>query len=192
MCSLKLQRLKLYEKLQAPKPVHEQSDCCTSDLTDEELEVLDSELQVPSNFTDEEDSALFFISGFVAKSTDPNATAVLPSDPLPESEFTELLTRGRLTFPSSQMYTFTRLCYGAFTKLSNLQNIAKCSSRTRKLFTLLLHSLPFDFAEQDKVCRKLCNTFFKGLVNQRNTALIPRAPASAASERKMRKLTSAI
>lgn len=190
VCSLKLQRLKLFDSLKAKKPAHEFSGCCTEDFADEELEVLDNTGSNMDNITEEENATLYFIAGYIAKKTGDSGERPLVQS-VPESEFVELVSRGRLTFPSSDLFLFSRLSYIAFSRLSALPKFPSCASRVRRLFLLLLESADYNLADGPTVCRKLTNTFFKGICQLRNTQLIPIAPNAASTERRKRKLTAA-
>ena len=68
---IKLRRLKLFGLLEIPDTnAHENADCCESDLTDDELILLDRCFEVSDDITTEVKSALYYISGYVAMKED--------------------------------------------------------------------------------------------------------------------------
>ena len=69
MNSLSLQRLKLYHKLDITQSVisYSSKGCCTTNLTDEELFMLDEAFALRSTLSETDESALYYISGYVAK-----------------------------------------------------------------------------------------------------------------------------
>lgn len=188
-CSLKLQRLKLYETLQIRKQVHVQAICCTSEFTDEEIGILDKTVSAQLDLSEEVEATLYFICGYVAKKTQMDQARCNVEKLPPESEFTQLVSRGRLTFPSTDLFQFSRLSYFAFSRLSEIQSFPPCCNRVRRLFLFLLTSTDFDFLCNEKVCQKMANTFFKGFTQLWNTRLAPVRPNSSSHERRKRKLT---
>ena len=68
ICSLGMQRLKLYNKLNLHQSDDVNNDCCAQDLqtNDEDIELVESSFTDSSHLNDEERSALYYISGYVA------------------------------------------------------------------------------------------------------------------------------
>ena len=67
LSSIKLRRLKLFALLEIPDTnAHENGDCCESDLTDDELILLDRCFEVSDDITTEVKSVLYYISEYVA------------------------------------------------------------------------------------------------------------------------------
>jgi hypothetical protein len=188
--SLRLQRLKLYDRLKIKGSSHVQSPCCSKDFNDVELDIVDQAMMDFPSGTEEEHASLFYICGYIAKTVPsvPNGS-IFDCIP-PESEFTNNLNRGLLTLPCIELFHFSKMAYFVFSHLTQLPDFPLCSVRVQKLLMILLSSTPFDFEENEKVCRKLTNTFYKGLMQQRNTLLIPRNPNAAANERRKRKLSA--
>ena len=110
MSSLSLQRLKLYHKLAITQSVtsHSSKGCCTTNMTDEELFMLDEAFALRSTLSETDESALYYISGCVAKEENitPNSNDMdsYAGMEYPCSEFTTLLSRGNLTHPHHQNY----------------------------------------------------------------------------------------
>lgn len=170
LSSLQLQRLKLYDKLAIDDPSPCPGlKCCDSDLTDHELEALDDSFSEGSYLSAEESSALYYACGYVAyKMGGCYASPEVSVDDVPESEFTDLLSRGKLSYPSDSLFAFAVNCFYVFkTVTSELSDNSKCSSRTIHLFSCLLDVFPNDFdTRKSEVCKRLANIFYKGLVKQ--------------------------
>ena len=68
ICSLSMQRLKLYNKLNLHQSDDVNNDCCAQDLQTnaEDIELVDSSFTDSSHLNDEERSTLYYISGYVA------------------------------------------------------------------------------------------------------------------------------
>ena len=66
MNSLNLQRSKLYNELEIKNQGHLGWDCCRSNLSPEEIDLLDDCFQHSSKLTAIERSILYYIAGYVA------------------------------------------------------------------------------------------------------------------------------
>ena len=99
--TLNLERLKLFSKLEIEQNNEQLNNsscqCDINDFEDEMSDLVEAAFTVASNLSSNERSILYFISGYVARKEN------LKSDPnvikLPESEFTELVSRGKLRYP---------------------------------------------------------------------------------------------
>ncbi len=136
------------------------------------------EFQVES-ITVEEHSALYFICGYITKKENLKATddiLVAGNDnQVVDSEFTTLLSRGQLTYPSGELYTFSLLCYCVFLSLKGVS----CRTKLSKIFRIIYDSFIFSFGSTESVIRRLLNTLYNGYVKDVND--------SASSEQTMRK-----
>lgn len=64
LCSAKLRRMKFFVYLEtSEKYQHQQASCCTSDLTDEELETVDKCAEKLGELSSEENATLYYMSG---------------------------------------------------------------------------------------------------------------------------------
>ena len=147
----------------------------------------DAAVVVSLGLSSELESTLFFISGYLQHKFDLPAPAV-STDSAPESEFTSLLSRGRLKYPSENLFQFVRLCYTYFDIVYSPVQRLRCVTYFRKLLSFLYSSTPFEIcAPIDRLCHCIVNCFFKGVTK------IEHAPMQvpAGSQRKLRKLTDA-
>ena len=192
-----MQRLKLFDKLNADKVAyadHQQSSsCCSSELSDEELLILDDAL-ICMPMECETEAALYYVSGYVAFKENVLAnTSINNNSDLPTSEFLFNLSRGGLCHPEPALVGFARCCYFIFQQIiNNFENHYKthCSNRFHRLFICLGEVYPCDFlGKLINICRRLINIFYKGCVKAINdNPKIRPSSSSAASQRKQRKL----
>lgn len=190
LSSLKLQRLKLFHRLSVDGANHcakVESVCCSDPFKDEELETLDSAIIHADSHSDEENATLYYISGYVAFKLGANK-ANEPTEQ-PASEFTDLVSRGKLSHPVPEMFYFSKIAYKVFLDLQGLPAKLTCAKRLKNLLQLLLSSLPIDLEMDQGVCQILSNVFFQGLVAKASSNLINNPVTSALCERKLNKLS---
>jgi len=181
-------------------------DCCSLELFPEDVEVMDDAIvSVSADFSPELEAALFYVSTLDIYITNSLRSAGrsrviqqqhnkfgLPGPPESApmdspSEFTTFLSRGRLKYPSEDVFQFVRLCYNYFDLVSSSEERFKCVSYFRKLLFFLYSSSPFDIpAAMSKVCLFIVNCFFKGLVKNQCDSLSKKD----CNQRKIRKLTN--
>ena len=105
--SLSLRRLKLYSKLGLENVDDtNKNECCEGNLDDrdEDLELLHSCFNYASDLSEDEKASLYYISGYVAfkeSLTVPDDVVISDHD---AGEFTEMISRGKLTHPPSTLY----------------------------------------------------------------------------------------
>ena len=108
--SLSLRRLKLYSKLGLENVVDtNKNECCEGNLDDrdEDLELPDSCFNYASDLSEDEKASLYYISGYVAF----KESLTVPDD---AGEFTEMISRGKLTHPPSTLYDLSLYLYSFF------------------------------------------------------------------------------
>ena len=181
-------RLQLYNKLDLtgddqPSVVHEQSKCCSDNFTEFDLLLMDSVFEDSTKLSIEETSALYFVAGYVAfkeglryESDDDHEVGE------EHSEFIHLVNRGKLTFPPKDLFLFTTYAYTLF-KHSDHQS---CANYTKRAFNFLYESLNLNFDNPLRVCQRLSNCFFKGLVRKETDS---RMSGKKENVRRKRKLT---
>ena len=109
--ALKLQRIKLFSRLEKDVFLeHTENDCCKQAITDKELEQLDSCLEDSSDISTKEKSTLYYISGYVCRKENLQ-TESAPTIDLPESEFTQYVSRGKLCHPPRDLYDLSLYLY---------------------------------------------------------------------------------
>ncbi len=135
----------------------------------------------------EENAALYYIAGYVQHKFGPYVSV---SDALfnESSEFTELVSRGRLCHPSEHIFQFVRYAYSLYNLLPNVEIRFKCVRYIVKLFTYLYNALPLDLqlSSINEVIRTIVNCFFKGITKLEDSS---ENVSRSIDERKIKKLS---
>ena len=189
LCSARLRKLKLFEELDIDRSefFHVQNLCCSKEMSDDELSVIDSLFERSNSLSDNERSSLYYICGYICfKEGIVNDSE---SDLLTDEsgnrficEFTDLVSRGKLTYPRHDVVYFAFVTYTFFTKDKSID----CGNLLCHRFLYIYESLCFCFPNCLNVCRRLVNCFFKGQVNMSSDEL----SSSKAAKRKRQKLNS--
>lgn len=170
---------------------HEISSCCSSPLSDDELEVIDLSLEEFDSFSMELLASLYYACGYVAYK-EQMFTSDCAGDTFPESDFLNCVSRGRLSHPAPALVAFAKSCFFIFDKITSdkKQFQSHCAKRFVKMFICLAEAFPFDFSPRlNSVCQRFANIFYKGFIRTCNeSTLVPPFTNSAASQRKIRKL----
>lgn len=170
---------------------HQSSLCCSQDLNDDELEIIDSSIKEENYLPSEEMATLYYVCGYIAYK-EQRFINQTDSDVIPESEFLRELSRGRLSHPLPGLVAFAKSCFYIFStvKSDTTRFKSNCAKRFSRMFVCLGEAFPFDFCEKLlSVCVRLANIFCKGFIRAFNeSVLAPLSSNSAASERKIRKL----
>ncbi|MEL7309146.1 MAG: hypothetical protein AAGK05_15640 [Pseudomonadota bacterium] len=141
--------------------------------------MLDDLPSLMGTVSDSEMQSLFYVSGYVAYKEH------IQSDTEVQSEFSDLLantSRGKLTFPPENLFHFCVTCYTFF---KNNKNSFSCTTRLCKLFKLVCEAFNLEVPFVERVSRRFCNVFFKGLTNMEND--LDRVERDEQKERKRRK-----
>lgn len=101
----------------------------------------------------------------------------------PISEFTEMVSRGKLKHPPDWLFHFSTLCYCCFNSLHS----PSCASRVQILFNSVAEFYFPSEVVTNNVTRRLTNCFFKGFVS-RASKLATDTAAKDMSQRKVMKL----
>ena len=170
--SVKLQRLKLYTKLDVDIDSNDSviDDCCTFDLLDSEqdLDLIDGCFADTENLTVSERSSLYYICGYVAFKEriicqDADDEIDLPK----EAEFTMNVSRGKLKLPPINLYDFSQYCYCFFKARKN-----KCCTKIYlEAFSMIYDFTNYSFENVNSIARRLCNCFFKAFVKKETDSL---------------------
>ena len=158
--SLSLRRLKLYHKLHVDteEMVSNENVCCSVDLSDkvEDIETLDYCFSEASNVSGSERSSLYFICGYVTfKEILVGADVIEHSD---ESEFTELVSRGKLKHPPIDLYDLSQYLYSFF----KTRKPKYCSKIFFQAFQYIYESSGYEFPNVESILKRFINCFFKG------------------------------
>ena len=142
--------------------VHEKEECCEKRLDDQELEQMDLCFDSASDLDDHERAALYYIAGYVAhkeKGLNKDLADKINSN---ESEFLDLVSRGKLTHPSEDFFD---LCLYLYSFYKNTDTI-NCCTRLLLCFNLIHDFTRYEIITQQSVFRLLINRFSKGFAKK--------------------------
>ena len=156
LSSLHLQRLKLFKKLSIePSGVH-QEECCEKPLDDNELECLDTCFEDSSELSDLEKSTLYYICGYITHKEGFVSTEIVSSTNAKASEFTQMVSRGKQSHPSEDLYDLSQYLFPYYKSVPE----KSCANRLIKGFREICDVAFLDF--ETSVLRRFVNSFSKG------------------------------
>ena len=163
--SLGMQRLKLSSKLDFDQSdAHLTNDCCKQNLNSEEIDCLDSCFESSSSIPDSEKSSLFHISGYIAfKEQSPSTT--LDNELIEirqSSEFTKLVSRGKLSYPSEDLFDLSLYLYAYYKAIPD----KKCVNKLLTAFEKIYEYTGYYIENHQSVLRRFANCFGKAMVNK--------------------------
>jgi hypothetical protein len=181
LIAAKGRRLQLLQALEAQigyADTNHQNTCCTrEDVSSDEAEIIDDLEKLSLEVSVNERSALFYIAGYIAKKENMEAVGGIDSD---DSEFTRLVSRGRLMYPPAYLFDFCLLCYAFYTRCPK-----SCRRELVRIFGTIRDSYA-DFTEnENRVSCRLANTIMSGHVKKVNDL---QGAHSAVDDRKRQKL----
>lgn len=138
--------------------------CCTSSISDDELQLVDDIADKIDLLTIQERNALFYVAGYITKKEHLITCEPTGIEMSSDSEFLSLVSRGKLTYPSSQLFNYTLCCYAFFSASVS----DKCLKRLTNVFSFLHDVFLFDLDRKDAINVRLVNTFCKGFVRKVN------------------------
>ena len=187
LSSLSLRRLKFYHDLE----LHSASDMMSTDRVccmnvqdkDEDLELIDECFERASELSESERSAIFYICGYVVfKESIPTVDDL---ENCPESEFTKLVSRGKLKYPPPELFDLALYMYTYFKWRE-----PKCCSKIFELgFKIIYDSSGCHFTDIEKILKRFVNCFCKGYAKEK-TDQIKQKDKITHTERKKRKFRS--
>ena len=188
LSSLSLRRLKLYHKLEVDPDLLSSAEnfCCKGSLEDKDhdLELLDDCFSEASNLTEAEISTLYYISGYVTYKEDLETASGNLADLPPGSEFTNMLSRGKLKHPSSDLYDLSKYLYSFF----KTREPKCCTKIFLQGFRLIYQSSGCDYEQSEKILRRFVNTFFKAFAKDQTDKI--KKDKEVETKRKRLKLNS--
>ena len=124
--SLSLERIKLFNKLDIAREENRRGNCCAMDKSTsvDDLFILDECFEDTSNLTCIEKSSLYYICGYITKKQ-LMQSSVESADAIPESEFTQLVSRGKLSHPPGDLYDLSQYFF-AISKKKNRNVVIVC------------------------------------------------------------------
>ena len=158
-------RLIRWSQLEAILPESEEKNCCTSDFTESEWDVFDNIPNLIEKVSMNERNIIFYVAGYIVQkeSVHSSTNQAYRNLLLQESEFLNLVSRGKLSIPDGEIFNFVLLCYSLYENFSH-----SCTKRIIRALVALHDIFLFDISKLDKVTRRLVNIFQKGFVRKIN------------------------
>ena len=159
-----LQRLKLFDTLDMPySNEHTQDSCCSSELDNDEIELLDA---VPclEDLEEIETSTVYYICGYISMKIDIGLDA--PTVESSVSEFTTKVSRGALKHPPGELFDLGLRLYHCYISVES----KSCSTRLMKAFMEIYES-NYSFLDDSIVrdmLQRFVNCFSKGYANMQS------------------------
>ena len=161
MNSLSLQRIKLYNELQIQNQEHLGNDCCSKNLAADEIDLFNDCFEHASKLSPNERSILYYIAGYVAHKEKSNMrSGDIPTNK--DSEFTIMVSRGKLDHPNEQLFDLTLYLYAYYDLVSD----KRCSTRLLVAFEHIYDYTNYQIKNHISVLRRLTNCFGKASAKQ--------------------------
>ena len=160
---LSLQKLKLFDKLEVEsKNDHVNDEYCTSRLNEHEIEMLDACFDNSSKLCEAEKSNVYYVSGYVAA----KERLSIKTDEVEEkdrkySEFTSLVSRGKLSYPPSELFDLSCVLYAYYKEVDKC-----CINRILVAFQEIYESCHLEYENEKRNLRRFLNTFSKAFSNK--------------------------
>lgn len=164
---------------------HQQAPCCLSSLDEDDLEMVEQCRGTEPALDETELVSLYYVCGYVAMKENIPSDADTPPVDAEASDFTDLVSRGRLRHPPEWLFYFSQLAFHLF-RLSR----HSCANQMTKMMSELYRQLSFaDIRAPEGITRRLTNVFYKGLAKMVTEGQIRPPPSLALNERKRRKFS---
>ena len=139
--------------------------CCETGLIDseEDLDLIERCFEESSNLSLVDRSSLFYMSGYVARKEGIQCSNVNTSG-LPESEFTDELSRGKLSFPPNDLYDLSLYLYSFF----KLRKDKYCMKIYLEAFKEIYSYTGYRFPNERSIFKRFINCFFKAFTKNAN------------------------
>ena len=178
---LRLQRLKLFKKLDfEPSNQHVKDTCCSEPFSENELACLDDYFGISSELTDVERGTVTYIAGYITQKDSGKITECPPAVDEAygkDCEFLNLVNRGKLSLPLESIYELSLFCYSYYKIVEN----KSCAKRILSAFHQIYDATGFEIENHDSVLSRLVNCFSK--VHSKNkTDVIKRTKAANKSK----------
>ena len=179
--ALALQRLKLFSQLDI-QSTNVAENCCEFDIreSEEDLDLIVKAFDEASNLPKHERSILYDIFGYVAF----KENMTVPSDvSIPscrsDSEFTSMVSRRKLTYPSELLFDLSLYFYALF----KLREDKSCNVVFLQAFEQIHGLSEFHIDGNLKsICRRYINCFFKAFAKQNNNTSVADKKKSGAEK----------
>ena len=160
--SLSLERIKPFNKLDIAREENRRRNCCAMDKSMS----VDDCFEDTSNLTCIEKSTLYYISGYITKKQRMQSS-VESADAIPESEFTQLVSRGKLSRPPGDLYDLSQYFFCYF----KAKKQKCCNSVFLHAFKLIYESTGYSFSNIEQIIRRFVNCFFKAFTKDATNKL---------------------
>lgn len=184
---LALRRLKLYHVLDIDPSsvITAERKCCAGKIgdRDEDLFLLDESFTEGSNLTENEISILYYISGYVTFKEDLETYESEPESLPPASEFTDMLTRGKLKHPPADLYDLSKYLYAFF----KMRSPKCCNEIFLQGFKIIYEHSGCEYKQCDSIIRRFVNSFFSAFAKDQTDKI---KQSKELQSRKKRKLNS--
>ena len=147
--------------------IHEKQACCIEPFDETDLQYLNSCFETTASLTTLERSALYYISVYVASKEDINVDNSEELTNSLDSEFTALVSRGKLRHPPNYMYDLSLHLY-TYYKLSS----KTCTEKLLKEFSEMLEVIDISFNNPKSVLRRYINCFSKGFSKKESERIV--------------------
>lgn len=180
--SLAMQRLQLYNKMNIQQSDDDQNiNCCNDELqsNDEDLDLIETSFSEASNLNEEERSSLYYISGYVAFKENIGIRVV--DKPVAESEFLQLVSRGKLSHPPEDLFDLSMYYYAFFKS----RNKKCCNNIFLQAYELIYEYTNYEFENIQTINRRFCNSFFKAFVKMESDKITKEKNQKQLKKRKL-------
>ena len=179
--SLTKRRIKMYQDMGLDKDclLDSRTDCCPDVSTcEDDMNCLDDVFENTSELNEEERSSLYFICGYVAYK---EGLGVTYDDSVPESVFTNLVSRGKLSHPPVELFDYSQYCYTFF----KAREKKCCTKSFLQAFSIIHDATGLKHDNIESINRRLVNCFFKAHAKNESEKI---KTAKKENNRKKRKL----
>ena len=157
-----MQRLKLFHTGDVERYSlingHVSAECCTGNLSDAEVDLLNSCFDNSSvTITETERSSLYYICGYVAHKENGMIMDPIVAENNSASEFTKMVSRGRLSFPTEELFDLSLYLYGYYKSVEDI----KCTTRLINAFDRISDFTKYQLPNQKSVLQRFANCFGK-------------------------------
>ena len=181
--ALHLQRLKLFAKLEIEQQeFHQKKECCSAEFTEDELICMDNCFEDASNLTANEKATLYYISGYVTFKEGMSPGLLENDNHKDVSEFTKLVSRGKLSAPNENVFEISLFFYTYFKSLKE----KICSNRIVKAFNNICEVSYVSFENREKIFRRFVNCFMKGFSKQQSDKIVKTNKSDTTTVKKRR------
>ena len=134
---------------------------CTSSLNDDEVEMLDECFELAGKLSEVEESNLHYISGCVAAEEHLSITIDnVTEEQHPYSEFTILLSRGKLSYPPSELFDLSCVLFAYYKQVNK-----SCVKHLLIAFHQAYESCHLEYEGANRILRRFVNSYSKAFSN---------------------------